>query len=193
MDRRRALTTTATIRSRRWTSSWRSTSQVATHEELSSARAARSKKLWHLAIPDDAGTVKETKNFVIIGNVSEATLNDVATVAEAQASAVGRVFKVAEGKPLVKGRMTLFVCQKKYDYGEFGRMLEGHELNSNSAGSLQLRRGECLCHDRPAGQWRILAERFGGSANRRAVCGEPRIGAALVCGRRGRFGRPAAR
>ena len=56
--------------------------QVATHEELAAARAARSRKLWHLAIPDDEGNVKETKNFVLVGNVSEATLNDIATVAE---------------------------------------------------------------------------------------------------------------
>ena len=108
--------------------------QVATHEELSAARAMRSRKLWHTAIPDDEGIVKETKNFVLVGNVSEATLSDVATVAETQAAAVARFFRVPEGKPLVKGRITLFLCQKKYDYGEFGRMLEGHEIPTSAAG-----------------------------------------------------------
>jgi mono/diheme cytochrome c family protein len=108
--------------------------QTSTNEELSAARAIRSRKLWHLAIPDDEGAVKETKNFVLVGNVSEATLSDVATAAELQAAAVGRIFKVPDSKPLVKGRITLFVCQKKYDYSEFGRMLEGHELPSGAAG-----------------------------------------------------------
>ena len=30
--------------------------------------------------------------------------------------------------------MTLFICKQKYDYSEFGRMLEGHEIPVNAAG-----------------------------------------------------------
>jgi len=105
-----------------------------THEELSADRLARSKRLWRLAIPDDPGQLKETKNFAIIGNVSPATLDEVATLAEQQAVAVARRFKAPDDKPLVKGRMTLFVCRQHFDYSEFGKMAETRELPPNAQG-----------------------------------------------------------
>jgi hypothetical protein len=105
-----------------------------THEELSAERLARAKRLWRLAIPDDPGQVKETKNFAIIGNVSPATLDEVATLAESQAAAIARRFKAPEDKPLVKGKMTLFVCRQHFDYTEFGKMVETRELTPNAQG-----------------------------------------------------------
>jgi hypothetical protein len=41
---------------------------------------------------------------------------------------VGRVFRAAADKPLVKGRITLFVFSGRYDYSEFGRMVEERQL-----------------------------------------------------------------
>ena len=70
--------------------------------------------MWRLAIPDDPGAVKETKNFALIGNVSPAMLDEVATLAESQAATIGKIFKAPEDKPLVKGKMTLFVCRQRF-------------------------------------------------------------------------------
>jgi hypothetical protein len=105
-----------------------------THEELSADRLARSKRLWRLAIPDEPGQVKETKNFALIGNVSPATLDEVATLAEQEATTVGRRFKAPEDKPLVKGRITLFVFRQHFDYNEFGKMVETRDLPPNAQG-----------------------------------------------------------
>ena len=105
-----------------------------THEELAADRFARAKRLWRLAIPDDPGQVKETKNFALIGNVSPAMLDDVATLAESQVATIGKIFKAPEDKPLVKGKMTLFLCRQRFDYNEFGKMVETRELPPNGEG-----------------------------------------------------------
>jgi hypothetical protein len=99
-----------------------------THEELSADRLARSKRIWRSAIPDDPGQVKETKNFTLIGNVSPAVMDEIATLAEQQATTIGRMFKAPEDKPLVKGRITLFLCRQHFDYSEFGKMVENRDL-----------------------------------------------------------------
>ena len=54
---------------------------------------------------------------------------------DVQAVAVARRFKVPpEDKPLVKGKITLFVCRQHFDYSEFGKMVETRELPPNAQG-----------------------------------------------------------
>jgi hypothetical protein len=60
--------------------------------------------------------------------VGENTLADIAQRAEAQAPKVGAILKAPPDQPLVKGRMTLFVFGERYDYGEFGKMVEKRDL-----------------------------------------------------------------
>jgi hypothetical protein len=43
---------------------------------------------------------------------------------------IGAIFKAPADQPLVKGRMTLFVFRERYDYGEFGKMVEQRDLPS---------------------------------------------------------------
>ncbi len=106
----------------------------ATHEELAAERLSRAQRLWRLAIPDDPGQVKETKNFMLLGNVSPAAMDEVATLAEQQATTIGTLFKAPADKPLVKGKITLFVCRQRFDYNEFGKMVETRELPPNAQG-----------------------------------------------------------
>jgi len=105
-----------------------------TPEELAADRLERSKRLWRSAIPDDPGAVKETKNFALIGNASPGVMDEVATLAEQQATRVAQFFKAPEDKPLVKGRITLFVCRQHFDYSEFAKMVEMRDLPPNSQG-----------------------------------------------------------
>jgi hypothetical protein len=107
---------------------------VSTHEQLATARADRARKMWHLGNPDAKSVEKDSKNFFLIGNVNEEKLAEVATAAEQAATSIGRSFHVPEDKPLVKGKMTLFVFRKKFDYGEFGRMVETREISPGSRG-----------------------------------------------------------
>lgn len=99
-----------------------------THEQLSADRARLAEDNWRLGMADIQATKAESTNFLVLGNVGEATLNELAAEAEKLAPKVGLVFKAPADQPLLKGRMTLFVFRERYDYGEFGRMVEKREL-----------------------------------------------------------------
>jgi mono/diheme cytochrome c family protein len=99
-----------------------------THEQLAKERVESSQQKWRLASPMAVPAVLETKNFLIMGRTSEAILAEVGKAAEEQAVAVGRVFRAPADKPLVKGRITLFAFPSRYDYSEFGQMVEERKL-----------------------------------------------------------------
>jgi hypothetical protein len=107
---------------------------VQTHEQLAAARAERARKIWRLAIPDDKPIEKETKNFLLMGNVGPELLGEIAAVAEKDAAAIARIYHLAEDKPLVKGKITLFVCYQRFDYSEFGKMVEDREIPAGDRG-----------------------------------------------------------
>jgi hypothetical protein len=99
-----------------------------THEELAAERAKLADAKWRLGLPDVTSHTVETKNFLLVGNVGENTLTAVGEAAEAVAPKVAAILKAPAGQPLIKGRMTLFVFDQRYDYAEFGNMVERREL-----------------------------------------------------------------
>lgn len=103
------------------------------HEELSLERAKRAEHDWKLVLPDGGNEHEDTENFVIYGNTGKDSLKEVARLAELEAGKLQKIFKLPAG-PLVKGRMAIFIFDKKYDYGEVGRMMENRELPPESRG-----------------------------------------------------------
>jgi mono/diheme cytochrome c family protein len=106
----------------------------ATHEQLSAERMTAAKKMWSLANPSDKPTLRESKNLLIFSDLPEGTLADLVETAEQQAAAVAKQFHAPADKPLVKGRITLFALSTRYDYSEFGRMVEQRTLPKDSFG-----------------------------------------------------------
>lgn len=105
-----------------------------THEQLSADRAKQAEDQWRLVMPGIKADRTETANFLVLGNVGENTLADIGKAAEALAPKVGDIFKHASDKPLVKGRMTMFVFRQRYDYSEFGKMVEQRDIPNESRG-----------------------------------------------------------
>ena len=70
----------------------------------------------------------QTRNFLLVGNYSEARLQGIATSAEQVAEQVAEVFKLPAETALIKGRVTLFLFDQRYDYSEFGKMVEKRDL-----------------------------------------------------------------
>jgi mono/diheme cytochrome c family protein len=95
-----------------------------THEELSAEREELAETNWRRAMPGVTSDEVATKNFLVVGNVGTVTLNEYAKRAEALALSVSKSLKVPTGKPLVKGKTTLYILNTRYDYTEFGRMIE---------------------------------------------------------------------
>lgn len=99
-----------------------------THEELAADRAKLAEDNWRLGMPGIAPQRVETEHFYVIGSVPENVLADVAQKAEAQAPKVATMLKATSDQPLVKGKMALYVFGERYDYGEFGKMVEKRDL-----------------------------------------------------------------
>ena len=105
-----------------------------TNEELTADRLTAAKRMWSMADPDDKPTTRETKDLVIVSNLPEGQFNEVATVAQQQAEAVGRQFHTPAGQPLVKGRVTVFVFPTHYFLSEFGRMVHKRQVPADVRG-----------------------------------------------------------
>ncbi len=102
--------------------------QASTHEELSEARAELADQNWRLGMPGfDANSVKTT-NFLLVGSMGEAALQEYGEVAEQVAPRIASMVGAPSDKALIKGRMTLFFFAQRYDYSEFGQMVEKREL-----------------------------------------------------------------
>ena len=100
----------------------------ATHEELSADRSILSEKNWKLAMSGLTHQQAESKSFLVVGSLSESQLSKIADAGEVVASKISVALKADKSTPLIKGRMTLFVFNKRYDYGEFGTMVEKRSL-----------------------------------------------------------------
>jgi hypothetical protein len=96
--------------------------------ELAADRLAAAKHMWILTNPTDKPTFKESKNLLIVSNLPTGELADVAKIAEQQAAIVAKQFHAPAGQPLVKGGITLLVFPGRYDYSEFGQMVEERTL-----------------------------------------------------------------
>ena len=99
-----------------------------THEELSADRMALALQNWNLGMAGSKADQLETKNFFVVGNVGPATLEEYGKKAEELAPKVGPIFGAPSNEPLIKGRMSLFLFKQRYDYSEFGQMVEKREL-----------------------------------------------------------------
>jgi cytochrome c553 len=99
-----------------------------THEELAADRAKLAEANWRLGMPGIEAQRVESEHFYVVGGVPEVLLADVAKKAEAQAPKVATMLKATSDQPLVKGKMALFVFGERYDYGEFGKMVERRDL-----------------------------------------------------------------
>ena len=106
----------------------------ATHEELTAERAKLANRTWKLTLPDAQPSQHESDNLLVIGNLSEEILADVAKTAEDLLPRIGKMLGAPADKPLIKGRLTIFAFQRKFDYSEIGTMVEEREIPTASRG-----------------------------------------------------------
>ncbi|MEO8494118.1 MAG: c-type cytochrome domain-containing protein [Planctomycetota bacterium] len=99
-----------------------------THEQLSADRVELALQNWNLGMGGAKADQFETKNFFVVGNVGPATLEEYGKKAEELTPKVAPIFGARSDEPLIKGRMSLFLFKQRYDYSEFGQMVEKREL-----------------------------------------------------------------
>ena len=97
------------------------------HEQLVADRKLTAAKIWKLAMTDVEADQIESENFLTQGNVPVEKLQEVSALAETIASE-SKLTKRASDQPFVRGNATVFVFSKRYDFGEFGRMVEQRDF-----------------------------------------------------------------
>ena len=93
------------------------------HEELAKDRINVAEATWSESMPDVKFVRHETENLLVMGNVGENTLKDIAERAEQQIPKIAAMLGAATDKPLQKGRFTLFVVKERYDFTEVAKVL----------------------------------------------------------------------
>ncbi|REK19057.1 MAG: hypothetical protein DWQ37_02535 [Planctomycetota bacterium] len=106
----------------------RAAAESMTHEELAGRRFDQAERTWRLILPDVQPRREESKTVLVVGGVGQEQLAAVARAAEEQAAKLRKLFGVPDEQPLIKGRLTLYVFDKRFEYGEVGVMLERREI-----------------------------------------------------------------
>lgn len=104
------------------------------HEELAKQRMGLALDNWRLAKPTEEPFQAETDGLVLVGNVDAERLQQLGELAQQQLNAIAALVRTPAGDPLIKGRATLFVFSRRYDYSELGRMVEKRELSPDWTG-----------------------------------------------------------
>ena len=99
-----------------------------THEELAARRTALAASNWNLAMPGINHATADTTNFHLLGTQTESQLKTYGTQAEEIVKKVQIALKLPTESPLLKGKITLYFFNQRYDYGEFGTMIEERSI-----------------------------------------------------------------
>ena len=94
-----------------------------THEDLIAARKKTSAQIWKLAMTDVQAETVTSDNFLIQGALSQDKLQAISALAEKIASG-SKLTSKGSDQPFIRGNATIFTFSKRYDFGEFGRMVE---------------------------------------------------------------------
>lgn len=102
--------------------------QAMTHDQLAASRARRAESTWQTGNPQVSFEKLETENFVVLGNVGPARLDEVAALAERQRQKISQALRLPANQPFLKGRLTIFAFDQRIDYTEFSRMVESRDV-----------------------------------------------------------------
>lgn len=100
----------------------------ATHEELTAQRKTTATKNWKTANPDSPSEVIETNDFLLVGDLGPARMEEVKKLIETERARVAAALKIPADKPIMKGRLTFYLFDKGFEHKEFGRVVENREL-----------------------------------------------------------------
>ena len=102
----------------------------ATHRELMAKRMQRTREKWKIAAPKGEADEAIDQQFHVIGNIGEESAKALLAQANTAANQIRKMFKVTGKEPLIRGGITIFALKHRYDYSEFGKMIESRALPS---------------------------------------------------------------
>lgn len=97
------------------------------HEDLRKVRYEAGGKFWSRVIPDEQGISARRDDVLVVGNLTQAEIDEVAERAEKLVRKLHDEYALAEEEPLSKGGCVVCVCRKSYDYSSFWQTILGKE------------------------------------------------------------------
>jgi mono/diheme cytochrome c family protein len=100
----------------------------ANHGELFARRKLQATQKWNQTSPSTQPAIVENDQLILLGNVSPGRLEAIAASVNSAMTKTRKQFGAPENQPLIRGGLAVFVLKNRYDYSEFGRMIENREL-----------------------------------------------------------------
>ncbi len=100
----------------------------ASHAELFDRRQSQALQRWSKVLPDATPQVVAGPEVIVVGNVPSSRVEETLERFEQAIKQVKKQFQLPAEEPLLKGGLSVFVFRSRYDYSEFGRMIENREL-----------------------------------------------------------------
>jgi len=100
----------------------------ASHTDLMAKRIERAREKWKVASPKSEADEAIDDQFHVIGNIGTENTKILLAQVNKAANQVRQMFKVSGKAPLIKGGITIFALKQRYDYSEFGKMIESRAL-----------------------------------------------------------------
>ncbi|MDA7979770.1 MAG: hypothetical protein MPJ50_13465 [Pirellulales bacterium] len=93
-------------------------------DELSAERVKTAEQIWRTAHPNVTPNKFESERFLLLGTVNEGRLEEFAAMAEQSWTKIAQTERLQKDDWPLGGRVTLFVFDRRFEYSEFGRMVE---------------------------------------------------------------------
>ncbi len=106
----------------------RAASAKATHEQLARQRSERAAANWELVMDGKTPVVHESENLIVLASDDTSKPMQFAELAEAVIGRVATQVRIPKKEPLVKGKIAAYLFSARYDYGEFGKMIEQRDV-----------------------------------------------------------------
>ncbi len=140
------------------------------HQELVIARKKETDRIWKLAMSDVVPDRLDSPNFHLVGTPTDEGLELISKAAESLVPEIQRVLNTKSRDRFIHGNGTIFVLNRRYDFSEFGKMVQKREFprvlraywdhNTTVAYSVTLRSPETPMED-----YRVLLARTLASAH----------------------------
>ena len=103
-------------------------SQSLNHESLVAFRKNEAERIWKLAMSDVEPQREIGDNFYLMGTPTETGLSGIASQAESLVKEISSKLGTENREHFIRGNGTLFIVTRRYDFGEFGKMLLRREF-----------------------------------------------------------------
>jgi len=100
----------------------------ASHRELMERRMASAREKWKLVAPKRQADEASDEQLFVLGDIGSENANALLIQANKAVAQIRKMFKLQGKEPLIKGGITIFALKQRYDYSEFGTMLESRSL-----------------------------------------------------------------